>query len=129
MEHSKTPWKIGTPPPNGEQTIGTTDGLMVAVATAGAGVSSEANARRIVACINACAGLSTELLEKAALTAAHIEARERLSFCTQKIEEERDELLAAVKELVDQNDNGICGVSKPCWSRARAVIQKVRGGE
>ena len=43
------PWKIGTPPPNGEQTIGTSQGLMVAVATTGAGVQTKANAILIAA--------------------------------------------------------------------------------
>ena len=43
------PWKIGTPPPNGEQTIGTAQGLMVAVATTGAGVQTKANAILIAA--------------------------------------------------------------------------------
>ncbi len=43
------PWRIGTPPPNGEQTIGTTQGLMVAVATTGASVPTKANARLIAA--------------------------------------------------------------------------------
>ena len=43
------PWKIGTPPPNGEQTIGTAQGLMVAVATTGAGVQTKANATLIAA--------------------------------------------------------------------------------
>lgn len=43
------PWKIGAHPPNGEQTIGTPKGLMVAVATTGAGVPTKANARLIAA--------------------------------------------------------------------------------
>lgn len=43
------PWKIGAPPPNGEQTIGAQQGLMVAVATTGSGVPTEANARLIAA--------------------------------------------------------------------------------
>ena len=43
------PWHIGTPPPNGEQTIGTTQGLMVAVATTGTSVPTKANARLIAA--------------------------------------------------------------------------------
>lgn len=43
------PWKIGAPPPSGEQTIGTQQGLMVAVATTGSGVPTEANARLIAA--------------------------------------------------------------------------------
>lgn len=62
-DHTPEPWRIGTPPPNGEQTIGNEKGLMVAVATTGHGVSAEANARRIVACVNACAGIPTDDLE------------------------------------------------------------------
>lgn len=38
------PWSIGTPPPNGEQTIGTVVGLMVAVATTGVGMAEETKA-------------------------------------------------------------------------------------
>lgn len=48
-KHTPGPWKIGTPPPNGEQTVGTDQGLMVAVATTGAGVQTKANARLISA--------------------------------------------------------------------------------
>lgn len=45
------PWHIGTPPPNGEQTIGTVAGLMVAVATTGQNMAEEtkANAHLIAA--------------------------------------------------------------------------------
>lgn len=41
------PWRIGTPPPNGQQTIGTHHGLMVAVATTGVDMPTLANARLI----------------------------------------------------------------------------------
>lgn len=47
--HTPGPWCIGAPPPNGEQTIGTQQGLMVAVATTGAGTPTKANARLIAA--------------------------------------------------------------------------------
>lgn len=63
QKHTQEPWVIGSPPPNGEQTIGDSKGLMVAVATTGHGVSSEDNARRIVACVNACAGIPTDDLD------------------------------------------------------------------
>ena len=49
MSHTPGPWKIGTPPPNGEQTIGNSQGLMVAVATTGFNVPTLANARLIAA--------------------------------------------------------------------------------
>lgn len=49
-EYTPGPWRIGTPPPNGEQTIGTLNGLMVAVATTGAEMEeTKANARLIAA--------------------------------------------------------------------------------
>lgn len=35
------PWCIGTPPPNGEQTIGTRQGRMIAIATTGIGMKEE----------------------------------------------------------------------------------------
>ena len=46
-KHTPGPWRIGTPPPNGEQTIGDVKGLMVAVATTGPGVDTRANANLI----------------------------------------------------------------------------------
>ena len=90
MGHTKEPWSIGKPPPNGEQTIGDSKGLMVAVATTGYGVSSEANARRIVACVNACVGVGTEYLEDNGLIIELV--REHNTVLKQ-----RDELLAALE--------------------------------
>ena len=98
MEHTKEPWSIGKPPPNGEQTIGDSKGLMVAVATTGYGVSSEANARRIVACVNACVGVGTEYLED---NGPIIElVREHNTVLKQ-----RDELLAALNLWKLASDN------------------------
>jgi hypothetical protein len=50
-KHTAAPWHIGTPPPNGEQTIGAQNGMMVAIATTGVGMKEEtlANARLIAA--------------------------------------------------------------------------------
>ena len=43
------PWKVGTPPPNGEQTIGTMQGLMLFVATTGYYSTPIANAKFVAA--------------------------------------------------------------------------------
>ncbi len=43
------PWRIGHPPPNGQQTIGTKSGMMVAVATVGENCPTTANAKLIAA--------------------------------------------------------------------------------
>lgn len=48
-KHTPGPWRIGAQPPNGELTIGTEQGLMVAVATTGLDMPTEANARLIAA--------------------------------------------------------------------------------
>lgn len=86
------------------------------------------NARRLVACWNACEGLATETLERlgtldranVARDARHVEALAQ-----------RDELLAAletiVKSLADQDDEGMIEHAEP-MIRARAVIAKVKGG-
>lgn len=90
-EHTPEPWRIGTPPPNGEQTIGNEKGLMVAVATTGHGVSSRANARRIVACVNACAGLPTEFVEQFDVAGAFQAVHD--------LEQQRDDLLKAAEAI------------------------------
>lgn len=148
MGHTKEPWAHR----NGRIYQADRDVLTIAnIARAFDGDYSEANARRIVAAVNACAGLSTDLLEKAALTAAHIEARERLSFCTQQIEAERDELQSKLeaeraslfaenqrKQQLEQQVAELVVVLEAmlqevagCYctteAAARAVIQKVRG--
>ena|SRR3972149_5924932 len=53
------------------------------------------NARRIVACVNACAGLNTDLLENIAMTGGLVE---RFSLINQT-ERQRDELLTALKAI------------------------------
>lgn len=59
----------------------------------------EANARRIVACVNACAGVDTELLEA-------------YSAPFSKLRDERDELLAACQTTLEENlhlaDGDVC---------------------
>ena len=61
-------------------------------------VDGVANARRIVACVNACAGMQTESLESGDLIAAH---RAVINAVTKQ----RDELLAALDEYINAADN------------------------
>ena len=108
-KHTPGPWVIGRPPPNGEQTIGDKNGLMVAVATTGYGVNSEANARRIVACVNRLAQFTTEQIEDFGYD-LFAEDRPRLVEAQNEIhllKKQRDELLAALENgmaLAERND-------------------------
>lgn len=89
---------------------------------------SDLTEQRASACVNACAGLSTDLLENAAITAAHIEARERLSFYTQQIEAERDQLLAALEAIMALHDGAKRGNEVAvAIEQARQAIAAVKG--
>lgn len=69
----------------------------VAIITGNVGFpSSESDARRIVACVNACEGLSTECLETMPIA-------ENAGEIIERLEKQRDELLAAptsIDELI-----------------------------
>ena len=73
MKHTPGPWRIGTAPPNGEQTIGTIRGMMVAVATTGVGMEEEtlANASLIAAApemLEALQSLVNQFLQRGVFT-------------------------------------------------------------
>ncbi len=121
MEHTPEPWKIGTPPPNGEQTIGDSTGMMVAVTTTGHGIDALSNARRIVACVNKFAGLSTEDVESIPVPV------DRLARDYRKIRKQRDELLAALRDcvLVMERELEELKVIQPELNAARDAIASV----
>lgn len=128
-EHTKEPWKIGTPPPNGEQTIGTYDGLMVAVSTTGAGVNAEANARRVVACVNAMAGIDDDNVlfrcGRIGTVRKHI-ATQQVQI--EKLTAQRDQLLAALEAIMELHDSARRGSDVAATiSNARAAIAAVKG--
>jgi hypothetical protein len=68
--------------------------------------SGEANAARIVACVNAMAGID-DPEQWVAMAKTHIDASEYQSAQNRRLQEERDELLAALKELVLDRYAGI----------------------
>lgn len=83
---------------------------------------TKATARRIAACWNACAGVSTEMLE-----------RERIArFVNERddFKQHRDALLAALQELADRVERiALDDESTPDTSRARAEIAKALGDQ
>lgn len=63
---------------------------------------NKTDARRIVACVNACAGIDIKFLEDFSILHEIKESKER----REKAESQRDELLAALKGLLDpENDS------------------------
>ena len=92
----------------------------------------EANARRIVACINACAGCATEALETAPVgffnsTYGHPKYLEEIT-------KQRDELLAALERFMDSHEectdfDGFTAqiVSMADYHQAQEAIESVKG--
>jgi len=78
----------------------------------------EANARRIVACVNACAGMPTWKLERDGLPSV----REYLDM-----EAQRDQLRAALESIVDQHKIPSIGASEWLREYVRAALAATEG--
>ena len=86
------------------------------------------NARRIVACVNACAGIDTELLEI-------IEDNDKtLAGVIANVEKQRDELLAALERFMDSHEectdfDGFTAqiVSMADYHQAQEAIARAKG--
>ena len=67
---------------------------------------SEANAQRIVACVNACEDMSTKGLESNGSILGHLNhltnSRDKIETQLSTITQQRDELLEALKELANE---------------------------
>jgi hypothetical protein len=114
MEHTKEPWSLGKWIDDQERYIdaiqGDADlnfskweGLAVVFGSddfSGGHEKCEANARRIVACVNACKGLSTEAIETFGESIPG-----GMVFYLEKANKDRDAALAMVRELVNWGIN------------------------
>lgn len=107
----------------------------------GGGIDREvtiANARRIVACVNACAGISTEQLEAAGTIA--VECQDEAQAELLKATEQRDNLPAALENIlaITYDSRGVAGYhlngdiaewdSFQEIAEAEAVIAEAKGG-
>ena len=109
MNHTKEPWHVrhGTFIASGTICLG--------ACLTGRGLDGEANARRIVACVNACSGVDSDLLEAYPAPFS-------------KLREQRDELLAVVEELAESAAYW-CEYDVPLGivDRINAAIANVKG--
>ena len=118
-KHTKEPWR--TDAPSGFPGDVMAGKEMIARTTITEQSNAKANARRIVACVNACAGISTEVLEQgidAVFGLAHDMRQERNALEQQaryyeaengkqaemlnSVIQQRDELLAAGEKAVSE---------------------------
>lgn len=73
------------------------------------------NARRIVACVNACVGIPTENLEEKTVVVSH-------DYNLANIKQQRDELLAALKKIESETAaTWVCDVARAAIFKAEAT--------
>lgn len=113
MEYTTEPWHAGG------YEIEADDGSLICNMSGWRNpAANKANARRIVACVNACKGIKTEDLESvpdfALMGSATIE----------KVEQQRDELLEALKAMLTHMGMDEDEWNKPTFDQARAAIAK-----
>jgi hypothetical protein len=83
--------------------------------------TQKANARRIIACVNACSGMTTEGLETFNVNKEMRELAEERA----KYKRQRDELLAALKDCIYTAENfGIPYAGRDARDRAKVIIKK-----
>jgi len=114
-KHTPGPWNVKY---SKFSIIETQEGAQVAECKNLTGlVNLQANARRIVACVNACEGIETSELEEIAVSGGMLGLREDVA----RAAKQRDALLEALEELV--SEFGVCGLTE----KARAAIAKATG--
>ena len=109
-QHTPEPWRTDAKGGFPQDVHDADDNLVAACSEANFG---DANARRIVVCVNACAGITTENLED------NVSVKE-LAHRYNKTIRQRDELLEHLENLLFW-DNG-----KPEFEEARAAIASVK---
>ena len=113
-EHTPEPWSYGE---DNDGWYVEKDGLQIAHGL------SEEDARRIVACVNACAGLPTEVLERYKLGVIGVDYK--------STKQQRDELLAALERSLESFEyiakyGNSCGHSQLRIPDLKAVIASVK---
>lgn len=157
--HTPGPWKVGESADNGlpcVDGIDPKDGSLFEICEVWGEESnisitemSIANARRIVACVNACEGLSTDELERFGLASAFgtelhqlatkVADTELALFAEnqkrQEVERQRDELFTALEQLCREAKAVANDCHRPRYARldeaicsSRSVIDSVKSG-
>ena len=142
-KHTPEPWRVGRPGAVVSDTPVPEMGGSDAVEYYGGHLIGEsiieANARRIVACVNACRGLGTDELEQHGLVSA-------VGTELLELEKQRDELLETLEAAVKQMEDDLLFIDSECGSgrsltglesegelppalmKSRELISKIKGG-
>lgn len=129
-QHTKEPWEWHAQGDANAYVLLTSDKKWVIGFIQNGGLlppTQEANARRIVACVNACAGFSTEVIE----IIVRAGGMQHKMTATAAVAAQRDDLLAALKQYGQHQENCLGGLSNNkhgCTCGLSAALAKCEGG-
>lgn len=125
-KHTKEPWLISEYDRNGEPILTNDEGFDVAYAAAYSDMPSTENARRIVACVNACAGIDTDCLAGMG-TGTFLRQRDR-AYEERLLRDEMLEMLEQARAALPDAWLAVkCGVPRDLIDRLNQVIEKAKG--
>ena len=125
--HTPEPWKRHAQGEANEYCMLTHDGRWVISFRQNGELTDErqnANARRIAACVNACAGFSTETLE----LIASVGGMQHKMTATATVASQRDKLLAALN-LIEVDKEGDGFICREAMEQVREAIAHVEGAD
>lgn len=135
MSHTKEPWRFSHNSWETSSIYGGEVGCLVAECSISADITGEtqsqyepikeANARRIVACVNACAGIPDDMILH--VIAFGMEGHSKAT----EYQQQRDKLLEALKAMINPIDKYGCGFessSSEFWigyDKAKSIIAEI----
>lgn len=133
QKHTPEPWSAAHEENEAEWGIDAGKWGVAICADAPGDGTAESNARRIVACVNACAGLDTGLLENIVDLGESLRSRfDSFGRVERELTKQRDDLLAALEECRRAMHNyrrraPRCGLESAC-DVADKAISNAKGG-
>ena len=130
MKHTTEPWHV-CKPTEALHAVRAEAGRIVAdVGYSDTDAQNRMNARRIVACVNACAGVTTEELEQGGFVTGLIERLEEKERQRDALQEELENIATAEWREFDP-DTRRCAYEFVLWaqSRARHTLNRVLSGD
>lgn len=125
-QYTPEPWSLDVYGPRGKEEAEADifGGDDVSIIDGSSGLVSPANARRIVACVNACAGIPDNKLSDGCILELAVEQE----IAIMKLEKQRDELLAALEGLTGWFNSETKDSAYKYLDKAEQAIAKAKGG-
>lgn len=130
MKHTTEPWHFCEPTETLHALRAETGRVVADVGYSDTDAQNRMNARRIVACVNACAGVTTEELERGGFVSGLIERLEEKERQRDALQEELENIATAEWREFDP-DTRRCAYEFVLWaqSRARHTLNRVLSGD